>query len=514
MGFSCKAQERMVRLQHSEFLRLLPDHQTIAELFPGCEWVCSQPERVYRSVRVYTGRQTPEEDTLYLISSGDGFPVDTFPWVACENIAGTADHICCLGFSREEVVDSILMLYSGFQEREHTLDALLFRGAGLEELCELAAQMLDNPVYIHDDWFIMMAKSSQVDEIIAPEYIMSSEKGFLPRVIIDDFRDDSDYLETYSHRTAQMWESGSGPACLYVNLWDGPVYRGRMLVVQTNHPIAYGDFRLAEVLAQAAMQLIKRKQLGEHQSRSMDEIMFDLLRGQKIEGADQTLLLNMLKWQRTDQLLCVRIQSQQPDMRAVTEHALHSDLFRAFPGSYIMMTENQQCLVLNLTRMPIHKNQVRHILAPICRDYLLYAGISSPIQGIRELSLGYTQAEAALNQAFRQHNEKWILSFPEIALRYLFRNLSGPLQPAHLICPDLQALRDYDREKGTPYYETLRAYILEERDIPRTSERLIIHRTTLLYRLKKIQSMISVNLDDPWERLYAMLSLWVLEQED
>ena len=53
-----------------------------------------------------------------------------------------------------------------------------------------------------------------------------------------------------------------------------------------------------------------------------------------------------------------------------------------------------------------------------------------------------------------------------------------------------------------------------ERDIPGTSQALIIHRTTLLYRLKKIRSIIGLNLDDPETRLYLLLSLKMLEQEN
>ena len=72
----------------------------------------------------------------------------------------------------------------------------------------------------------------------------------------------------------------------------------------------------------------------------------------------------------------------------------------------------------------------------------------------------------------------------------------------------------YDQENGTQYFQTLREYLLNERDIPKTSEKLIIHRTTLLYRLKKIQSLVSVNLEDPWQRLYLMLSLWILSNSE
>ena len=61
--------------------------------------------------------------------------------------------------------------------------------------------------------------------------------------------------------------------------------------------------------------------------------------------------------------------------------------------------------------------------------------------------------------------------------------------------------------------DTLRAYLQHERDIPRTSEALIIHRTTLLYRLKKIQALTELDLNSPEQRLYLNLSLWILEQE-
>ena len=83
-----------------------------------------------------------------------------------------------------------------------------------------------------------------------------------------------------------------------------------------------------------------------------------------------------------------------------------------------------------------------------------------------------------------------------------------------MVSPELLSMIEYDRQKDTQYFETFREYLLNERDIPKTSEKLIIHRTTLLYRLKKIQAMLNVNLEDPWERLYLMLSLWILEQQN
>jgi DNA-binding PucR family transcriptional regulator len=195
------------------------------------------------------------------------------------------------------------------------------------------------------------------------------------------------------------------------------------------------------------------------------------------------------------------------------EHVLHSDLFRIFPEGYILFSGHEQCVILNLAREPVSSAMLQHRLAPLCRDYCLYAGISSPVADIHDLHLAYYQAQVAMDEAFRLRSDKWIIHFADCAMEHMLANLNSPLPTWCLVSPELLAMREHDRLKGTQYFETFREYLLNERDIPKTSEKLIIHRTTLLYRLKKIQAMMNVNLDDPWQRLYLTLSLWILEQQ-
>ena len=84
----------------------------------------------------------------------------------------------------------------------------------------------------------------------------------------------------------------------------------------------------------------------------------------------------------------------------------------------------------------------------------------------------------------------------------------------HLAAPQLLELISYDREKGSQLFETFKTYLICERDIPKTAEKLIIHRTTLTYRLKKIQALMDLDLEDADVRLYLQLSLRMLEQEN
>lgn len=501
----------------AHLLQLNPTLEILLEELTLRGWHCTGQIRfasqTFCGIRLFTGSQTLRRDILYVLRPGESrFPTDRFAYICTAPTEGEADHICCPEQSPEVILDALMDLFFCFQQHGSRIDQLTYQGGSLDELCELGAELLENPVYIHDDWFILIGMSRDAEAIMVPEYLMSSTKGFVPKVIVDDFKYDSDYLETYAHKDAQIWQSGSEmPNTLYVNLWDGAVYRGRLLVVQQNRSFRKSDFLLAQVLTQRAILLLQRKLLQDRsQLRSMDDTVFALLEGRAANPADLAHMLDMLNWNPADAFLCVRIRSQKTERNTVMEHQLHSDLFRQFPQSYIMFLGQEQCLILNMEQTPILPAQLRHQLALLCQDYYLYAGVSSPVSSVSQLCNAYFQAGVALEQAFRLRSDRWVLLFGDCALEYVLKNLPTPLTPGQLVSPELDTLIRYDRENGTQYFDTFREYLLNERDIPKTSASLIIHRTTLLYRLKKIQAMISLNLEDPWLRLNLMLSLKIL----
>ena len=507
-------------MESMELIHLYPTLEAVAEELNRAGMACRTErgagEVRFRDARRYTGRAEPAEDVLYVVSAEDAarFPADR-ACVSAAPVPGGGGRLLCPDRGAEDLLDALLELFGRCRDIEARVDALVYRNGDMRQLCELGAALLENPVCVHDDWFVMMARSAEFAQVMPPDYVMSSSREFIPRAIVEDFKNDSEYLETYAHRTPQLWNPGGGaPRCLYANLWEGSVYRGRLLVAEHRRGFRRLDFALAGLLAQRMLMLLSRSRPGlDRGYRSMDDIVIDLLNGRQPEPQEENRLLGMLGWNRGDSMLVVRLEAQQQGESAVLEHALHSDLFQEFPRSYILFAGRKQCVVLNLTREHTTLPMLRHRLSPLCRDYCLYAGLSSPVSGLKELQIGYLQAKLALEKAFALRSERWVIPFADCALEYLLGSLQGPMALRHLIAPQLLRLREYDREKGTQYYDTLRAYLLQERDIPRTSAALIIHRTTLLYRLRKLQAVAPMDLDDPRTRLHLLLSLWILEQD-
>jgi DNA-binding PucR family transcriptional regulator len=71
----------------------------------------------------------------------------------------------------------------------------------------------------------------------------------------------------------------------------------------------------------------------------------------------------------------------------------------------------------------------------------------------------------------------------------------------------LAKLLEHDREHGTSYRDTLRAYLDARGNTGLAATRLSIHPNTLRYRLERLIALSGLDLDDSDERLVTELQL-------
>ena len=79
-----------------------------------------------------------------------------------------------------------------------------------------------------------------------------------------------------------------------------------------------------------------------------------------------------------------------------------------------------------------------------------------------------------------------------IAYLILKRNPNG----MSLYHPSIDLIRKHDLEHDTDYLRTLRVYLLSEMDFQKTSEKLFIHKNTVMYRIRRIEEFFHLNLRD------------------
>ncbi|MDQ3701217.1 MAG: helix-turn-helix domain-containing protein [Chloroflexota bacterium] len=71
----------------------------------------------------------------------------------------------------------------------------------------------------------------------------------------------------------------------------------------------------------------------------------------------------------------------------------------------------------------------------------------------------------------------------------------------------LGRLREYDETHGAQLMQTLDAYFAAGRSLSAAAERLSAHRNTVLYRLRRIETLVEAKLRDPHVDLELQVAL-------
>ena len=259
---------------------------------------------------------------------------------------------------------------------------------------------------------------------------------------------------------------------------------------------------------------LKSQALSNQQMHySYEHLFIDLLDNGKTDEQELRTVLGILNWKPEDRYLCLKLQEQNSGDLVHPDLAVNSRLSSLLSHHVSFQHQHKLCVILNLSVSGLDLGELRQRMAPLIRDSCLYVGISNPIDGIGALRLGFIQADIALEYITGTDSSDWMVLFASCALNYIRQSACKQLPASMVAHPLLLDLMEYDRAQGTQYYNTLRVYLLCERNIPATAAALIIHRTTLTYRLGKILELTHLNLDNASLRMYLLLSFQLLDQD-
>ena len=477
----------------------------------------SEDQARFYSFRVYSSGAALEPGVLYILPEDCGpFPCDQYPYLSVGDHPGQAEHICVRRRPLLETVNELARIFQRFRDFEAELNWILNHGGDLTDLCAAATAFLQNPVYMHDSVFAILALPCHVEGMLELDYSPETGKYFIPLWLVEDFKFSEGYRENLQQTRASIWGTNQYPyhmRSLYVNIWDVNYYRARLLVNELHTALRPGDGLLVEYVADYAMLILRRDDMSADQDRrDLISALKNLIATGQTDRRDLQVLMTTLGWRETDGFLLAKLQSQDPENAVTSSNVLRNSLSSAFPGTFVFFYDRQLCMVADMHTAGLDQSSFRSRLAPFLRDSLMYAGLSLPMDNILQLNTAYVQASYAMDRAFRLRSHQWCMAFDDCALEYLLSHVETPTPLPLYLSSVPRFLQQYDQNHGSQYFVTLKSFLQNERSIPKTAAALIIHRTTLLYRLEKIEALTKVNLDQEAVRLYLLLSFRLSEE--
>lgn len=137
---------------------------------------------------------------------------------------------------------------------------------------------------------------------------------------------------------------------------------------------------------------------------------------------------------------------------------------------------------------------------------LLYGGVGGCYEGLEHVSKSHAEAARALSFLFKRQRAD-ITRYEDIGINRLFLN-QDTREIESFIHDILNPLRSY-KYQAEELEMTLRVFMEENRSVTVTAERLHVHTNTLYVRLRKIEEILGLNLNnsEDWMKIYLACHL-------
>ena len=384
--------------------------------------------------------------------------------------------------------------------------SMLAGNATLQQVVDEAYKILGNPVFVFDAGFALTAANWDVMSY-DPEAKHFIENRYLsPK---DMKAINFDHIHQRAMRSAQpvlVRNPNYQGDRIVARLEYGNKIVGHIVMTETNRPINGYDFKAVSVLRDVVVQLFQRDGFVRN-SRGFhyEHLICDLLDGKIPLGQQLQERLAYVDF-HFEALTYVVVAELGRTPQFVNPSYIRSRFESLLPGSCSVLYNGQ--ILLIVTRQEKEAITRREIAAfcKYCEEENLYCGMSNPFGSVVELPQFYRQALRALELGA---DRAGLYIYKDYASEHLAAVFCAKEKPETFCHPAIRMLVAYDRKQKTELAKTLYHFLRCERNVVKTAQEMYLHRNTLSYRMKKIEALTRLDLEDPDTRQYLMLSFLV-----
>jgi GAF domain-containing protein/sugar diacid utilization regulator len=188
-----------------------------------------------------------------------------------------------------------------------------------------------------------------------------------------------------------------------------------------------------------------------------------------------------------------------------------------FPGSLLYEHENLLTCIIHLSKDPTGarlKNWLRDLARQMRSEnnVCLAIGIGNPCTNISDYRRGFGEASEAQQMGQHLSREGGVTHFNDLGVyRYLYK-IARMDDLRDMYQDQVGRIATYDHRKGTDLLDTLETYLECAGNLTRTSNRLFVHRNTLIQRLERLQSLCEIDLQERgnWLTLQVAIKVYKL----
>lgn len=372
----------------------------------------------------------------------------------------------------------------------------------IQELLNEGKKMLGDLIYLGDPSFYVYAQASSEDTIFNNqdiEKILSENTISIEAISLVNQHDE---IRRYNKHSYSLEIPDKHMKGAVRNLFSNGQFEGWLVhQIQEDSSITPCDMDFQDELGD-----IIERWMDIHQERNemlgQSGIFLNILNGTYSNQTEIFRRLSVFQWNNGDHFQVIAFKALST--KSLQEIILGRNLSIEFKKAYTLRYQNTLYMIRNLDKDD--KGTFTSRLQATLKSADYACGQSPVFTNIFSLQENLRLSNVAVQYAIQSDTP--ICTFEDAALPYCFSliNENSLTNVAH---PAISILLDYDRCHKTVMYDTLKEFLNYERNLIKTATALHIHRSTLIYRIERIQKLTGLDLDDKSLRLHLMISYFL-----
>lgn len=405
------------------------------------------------------------------------------------------------------MLQDVFEFYNTWEEK--TLKAL--RSMNFQSVIDSCTAIFLNPLILLDVNYQVMAMSSHygADEVDR-EWAYLSQNGFSSIKAVKVLRDQRDDNLRARERDPDAMLKRKQEWSSYINVSFNIEHEnvpcGILVIMEKERPTNKGDILFARHLC--GMLSASMHKLHFHSSYVYGTSVFSqLMDGRAVDEAVLRMQMVYYDWNADDPYRLMMFRYREPDTDEMLLRLLRSALLRNLPTCVVEIREQRIFVIVNTRLLKVA--QIQEKLTPFLLQNEALAFLALGVDAIDQIHYSYDQLRA-MDQLVKLVEEQCIYRFEDCAVQYILRctEVRHRLMAAY---PPFRQLYQQGDEASMELLKTIHTYLLNNESIALTAQQMYLHRNTLVYRLKKAESRLELELNDNGKRLYYLLSLELLE---
>ncbi|PPB10798.1 PucR family transcriptional regulator [Brevibacillus laterosporus] len=396
----------------------------------------------------------------------------------------------------------------------------------IDELADIIGELLQNPITIEDLDHRLIAYSSHGDSTDQARWSTIMGRR-VPEKVLTRLWKDGVFQQLFSQKDPvhipEKTEIGLGKR-VAIAIRRGNDILGYIWAQEVNCPLTSED---DEILRQAAKEAVPRL-LQRQGKRNVErdrqkEFLWELLlggHGEELKLQQKAISLHM---EVIPPLLVCTIEVLEGKGEQVHQ-LLYPLLMR---DKIYSLTDGPQLILL--MQHPKRKAVTEDALVSYSEQFLeasmskltdkfgkgnVYIGCGRPVRSLTEGRQSYQEAlQMNVVKRLFPHETERILRFQQLGIYRFLPQMKNWNKEQAYKNNHLAKLLYYDQENQTNLTETLEVFLDHVGKVNRTAAHLHIHINTLSYRLKRIEEIMQIDLDDPNQRYSLYIDLKVMKLE-